>query len=106
MYFIPALKDYRTLWERAASHFRYIFADIECGYQLCVWFLRDLKVVTVVVAAFLVKHFPGESTAHFKLCNNCYKVFKMNNVTSTGRSNDYRAGNNNMQMRFSHRQYS
>jgi hypothetical protein len=43
----------------------------------------------VATAAYLVEYFPGENTAQFKLCNNCYKVCKTSNIPPMGRSNGY-----------------
>lgn len=35
-----------------------------------MWFLRDMSVVTVAWAAYLVEHFLVENAAQFKICNN------------------------------------
>jgi hypothetical protein len=84
-------ENYRILWERATGHFRCMFTENEYGHKCYVcdrlWFLRDLKVATAAMAAYLVEYFPGENTAQFKLCNNCYKVCETNNIPPMGRSN-------------------
>jgi hypothetical protein len=46
-----------------------------------------LKEATVAMAAYQVKYFPGENTAQFKICNNCYKVCKTNNIPPMSRRN-------------------
>lgn len=60
--------DYRTLWERQTSHFRYKFKENEYGCECYVydhlWFLQDLKVATVAIPAYLAKHFSGENSHH------------------------------------------
>jgi hypothetical protein len=84
-------ENYRILWERATGHFRCTFTGNDYGHKCyvcdCLWFLWDLKVATTAMAAYLVEYFPSENTAQFKLCNNCYKVCKMNTLMS--RSNGY-----------------
>jgi hypothetical protein len=86
-------ENHCILWERAAGHFRCMFTENKYRHKCyvcdCLWFLQDLKVATAAMVAYLVEYFPGVNTAQFKLCNNCYKVCKMNNTPPISRSNGY-----------------
>jgi hypothetical protein len=50
-------ENYRALWKRAAGQFGCIFTENEYGHKCYVsdrlWFLRNFKVATVAMAAYL-----------------------------------------------------
>jgi hypothetical protein len=86
-------ENYCILWERTTGHFRCMLTENEYGHKCYVcdrlWFIRDLKVATAAMVAYLVEYFPDESTVQFKLCNNCYKVCKTNSIPLMIRNNGY-----------------
>lgn len=45
-----------------------------------LWFLQELKITTVTKEAYPVENFSGENKAQLKLYNNCYEIYKTNNI--------------------------
>lgn len=76
--YLGGLDDYRTLCEGATSQFKYTFEENQHGTSV-------MCLITVVFTKFEDSN--KSYAAQFKLYNNCFKVYKTNEILPKTKTN-------------------
>ena len=87
------INEFDNLWRFTNAEWKHRFTSNtfchRCDICYRLWYINDLKQVTVPMAHYLRAEFSEEETKNFKLCRTCFIPCRKNKIPAMSRTNGY-----------------